>query len=427
MATPRLPATQGQTLMAGAAADELDRTYPDNLTPFLAVPKGYGTLYDNQRRVGQLLLYALAIPALLCAISGIHKSLWTQSPLQTSILADVAHFLFRTDLKVAAPDKSAEVPLLRDYPAILLVTTFTLSIPLVYYLYSQLALLYGSLHTNGCLTVRDATGFKREREILNDQFKAWGRYWWVVAGVSLAIAALMYWVLFNFHSFGPWAADNLPAPESSAWLRTARSSWWASIHKPFRLGSVVWVLTGAGAIYSFAGQSFIGWSWQRHLGRLLNKVEFRPTWSDPDGVFGWRRLRNLVAALLFGSLPLSTSAGLAIFLMFRARVGIFPAATVMSLFIANIALCLVRILAALRRNIALTRRADILALTTDLRSYTDQTADALAMRTELRDEIERVTRLPLLPLGRPTIAASFALAALPIVAAILDIASSLTK
>lgn len=77
--------------------------------------------------------------------------------------------------------------------------------------------------------------------------------------------------------------------------------WWASLH-PVRPGGVIWVLFGTIGIYMVYAESVLGLTYVRFLRSCRNDYRFRANMLNPDGLFGWTRIRYIVSNLEAGVL-----------------------------------------------------------------------------------------------------------------------------
>jgi hypothetical protein len=146
-----------------------------------------------------------------------------------------------------------------------------------------MSVLHGELEANKCIKYK-ADG--RERIIfdvdeLNDRLRNYGRR----AGlVILAIVASM--TLMNFglkrqlYSF--LGIDNL----YDAWRARAF---------PVRLGGLVWIVFGSLGIYMVYVAAILGITYIKFLSKCRYSYSFRANRYNPDGFYGWSRMRECLS------------------------------------------------------------------------------------------------------------------------------------
>jgi hypothetical protein len=427
----------------------LEETYRWNLWPFSADPIFYGRLARWRVPVFTTVLIAACIPAAIVAVAAAKGALTVNA--SGSLWHDFLRWAFGAKPPKAETIQDPSVPLFRDYPTLILALDFAVSVPLVYYMYHQLSVLYGSLHTNHCFGIdaddrpvgngangeaspntAGTTTFPEEYEALTSSLRAWGRSSRAVFLGCVALAfAMYYFVAQRTQAFDAWVPFNLHGKSAHNWAVSARASWWAA---PWKAGAVVWLFFGAFALYSFITQSFVGWRWLRYLTRTSYLVSYSANPTDPDGQYGWRRLRNLVVSLLFGSLPLSTIVAIAVYKIFRSSYNVYLAVLILAIFIVNVFVMMTFLLIHLGNNVRRAKRVRVLELTEDMEQFSDLSIDpnsgpemAYVACQAIRDELQRVAATPNLPIKGQSILISFLVTAAPLVAAILDLFASVKK
>jgi len=145
-------------------------------------------------------------------------------------------------------------------------------------------------------------------------------------------------------------------------------------------------------------------------------------------------LRNLITSLLFGSLPLSTIVGIALYKVFRARFDIYAGIIVLAMFVINVSIMMTFLLVHLRSNIRRAKRVEILKLAKQMSELPEPSVNpssapevAFVARQAAREELRRISETPDLPIKGQSIALSFVLTAAPLIAAVLDLLASIKK
>lgn len=410
--------------------DMVDRSYEFNLQPLRAAPLLYGRITALKApfsiaTVACIGLLVLGIVLMVNLAQGTISLSGSASPWWH----DFIHWAFGTSVRIH-PQITPAVPLLRDYASLSLIVAIAASIPLVYFLYSELGVLYGSLHTNGCFVVLDKVRLKTHFDRFNrslDHSRERTRY---TVLCCLALVVAIYWAASSPQTFSSWAPSAAKDIDRSGWIRTASVHWWAH---PWS-GRILWIVIGTLGLYSFAVQSFVGWRWMLYLVRTSDFVEYKPNPADPDGHFGWHRLRKIIGGILFGSIPLAVLGGFGLYGIFKARFGEAAGVAVFLGLVMNITVMMSCFVKALRNNIRRARRAQIIQLTTALEGEELKmlgegryNTASIAAREELRAEVSRLASMPTFPFRPPAVLASFAIVGIPVVAGVVDLISVLAK
>jgi hypothetical protein len=186
-------------------------------------------------------------------------------------------------------DAPVSMPFLRDYPSMVLACTVSAAIALVYSLYWDAERLHRDLELSGCVTYEEEHRAELTKRI--DEVNAKLRKRGYFSPIALALA-LLFMVVVNmsmktrlFSFLGPGLYEN----------------WWASL-SPVRPGGFVWVIFGAIGIYMVYIEAVLGLTYVKFLRDLhrSDMYEFEANPLNPDGFFGWYRLRQIVTNLQTG-------------------------------------------------------------------------------------------------------------------------------
>lgn len=181
------------------------------------------------------------------------------------------------------------MPLLRDYPSLVLTFTVSAAVILVYSLYWNAAKLHRDLEQSDCVTYDESNRAELIQSIegVNARLRRWG----YLSPIALGLA-MLFMVIVNmsmktrlFSFLGPDLYQN----------------WWASL-LPLRPGGVVWVIFGGIGIYMVYIEAVLGLTYVSFLRELHRKKKytFNANPLNPDGFFGWYRLRQIVTNLQAG-------------------------------------------------------------------------------------------------------------------------------
>jgi hypothetical protein len=221
---------------------------------------------------------------------------------------DVSHFLLRD----STVPSDTNVPYLRDYPSMVLTIAVAAAICLVYVLFRDAGIVHSELDRKGCIKETGRPVLQAEIAQLNRRFRRLGRYWSTVA----FLASIGFILVSNigvaprlFPFLGPDVYD----------------TWWARI-RPVSPGGVAWVVFGGIGVYMVYVEAVLGLNYVWLL-RRINRAKvsvFQADMVNPDGWYGWHRLRRVITNLQFGIFFTVLSAGS--FSFFLPAVG--PLATV---------------------------------------------------------------------------------------------------
>src|SRR4051794_40248817 len=248
------------------------------LQPFLVEPIILARLHKKGIRP---LWVAVALAALIFIVipeTAMFPGLFWRPSNAGPWWSDVWHFLTHS----SQTSRTGAFPYLRDYPSLVLTATIAGSVLLVYALFRNVARLHSDMARTGCVQTTDAEAAEIDAEVerLNKNFEKWGRrapltlalIVAAVTGLNLALRDRLYGFLGH--------------------PKTSYASWWASLH-PFRAGAIVWILFGALGIYMVYIEAIVGLAYVRLLGKRDSDYRFRANMHNPDGFYGWSRLRQI--------------------------------------------------------------------------------------------------------------------------------------
>jgi hypothetical protein len=256
-------------------------------------------------------------------------------------------WLFITHQPSSAPPV---MPLLRDYPSMVLACTVSAALALVYSLYWDASRLHRDLEESGCVTYdeRNRTELIQRINEVNAKLRRLGYLSPIVFGF-----AIMFMVILNmslrtklFSFLGPDLYQN----------------WWASL-TPLRPGGLLWVLFGGIGIYMVYIESVLGLTYVRFLRKLHRNKEYRFNANplNPDGFFGWHRLRQIVTNLQAGAVATILSAWTFSYLL-QPAVGIVVTVIVLLIFIGIVLFVYFSVNSGFRHQVIESKRRQTLAV-----------------------------------------------------------------
>jgi hypothetical protein len=312
---------------------------PD-LQPFLVDPIILGRL--RRANVGPLAFAAMTAVGTVIAVSwsASISNLFYRPAGSVGLWGDVWSFVFRH--KADGPQQS--IPYLRDYPSIVLTITIATSLCLVYALYCAAAVLHSDMASAGCVRYNDAGRVALTNAVndVNVKFGRWGRFSPVVLFLSFVCA-----VLLNLR-----LRSDLFAFLGSKGLY---QNWWASLH-PLRPGGIIWVLFGTLGIYMVYAESVLGLAYVKFLRKCRGDYNFRANMLNPDGLFGWSRLRQIMSNLEAGVLCTLLSAW-AISFFLQPAAGSVVTVAVLAVFVGMVSYVFIEVNLNFRRQVRQDKNA----------------------------------------------------------------------
>jgi hypothetical protein len=346
------PAVAAAPDAAIAMTDRLPDLEPFNIDPVLFKPLMKAGMRARWVSIGAPLLI-IGIVAWSAAAADL--LVWPVSAGR--VWSDI--LLFVTHRPSTAPPT---MPLLRDYPSLVLAGTVSSAVMLVYSLYRHAARLHRDLEKSGCVTYDDADRAELNKRIadVNDKLRRRG----LLSPVALVLSFVVMLIvnlsmrtrLFNF--LGPDLYQN----------------WWASL-TPLRPGGVVWVFFGGIGIYMVYIEAVLGLTYVNFLRRLHQegKYTFNANPINPDGFFGWRRLRHIVTNLQAGVVTTLLSAWTFSFFL-QPAVGDIATVIVLFIFIGIVLFVYFSVNSGFSRQVIQSKRRQALEVGERIKLHTDAVA-----------------------------------------------------
>jgi hypothetical protein len=314
---------------------------PD-LKPFSVDPILLGRFADFQLSMPAAAIGTAMVTGLAVTWSAVSADLFYWSARPRSLWNDVWQFISRRSPR--GLDQS--VPYLRDYPSIVLTFTIVTSLCLVYGLYRGASTLHSDLEASGCVNYDEAGRAELTKRIdaMNKRLQTWGKVSPLVFVGSIAFT-LMTNLTVKSNLFGFLGG---PRPYEH---------WWASIY-PLRAGGVVWVLCGGIGIYMVYVEAVLGLTYLNFLRGLRHSghYQFRANMLNPDGFFGWYRLRQLITNMQAGAVCTLLSAW-AFSYFLEPAVGTIATIVILSIFIGIVTYVYFGVNANFRRQVKRDKRA----------------------------------------------------------------------
>ncbi|MEU0794889.1 hypothetical protein ABZ342_32925 [Amycolatopsis sp. NPDC005961] len=254
---------------------------PD-LKPFEVDPIILGRLHKWNLRPSVLAVCVGALFIVLVTWTASITSMFLPGKSNPALWPDLVDFVLRRS------GAGGQVPLLRDYPSLVLGVTIGVSICLVYSLYRNAAVLHSAMKSAGCIKYSEAgrVALTAAVDEMNSKLRKWGKYSWLALalafGFTLAVNLLLKKTLFNFLEPGGLYDD-----------------WWASLH-PFRVGGLVWLLIGTLGIYMVYAEAVLGLTYVRFLRKCKGDYQFKANMINSDGLYGWSKLRQIISNMEAG-------------------------------------------------------------------------------------------------------------------------------
>ena len=303
------------------------------------------------------------------------------------------------------------VPYLEDYPSMLLTVTIGTSVYLVYGIFRMAAVLHSDMEHAGCIrTTKDGqAALTAAVKAINVKFVQWGKFAPIAAILSLASSTVLDFRLEG-RLFTLLGAGNL------------YRGWWASLD-PFRAGGLIWILFGALGIYMVYAESVLGLTYVKFLRTCRNDYQFRANMLNPDGLFGWTRIRQIVSNLEAGVLcTMLTSWALSFFL--QPALGSVITVAVLALFNGVVLYVFVNVTWNFRRQVRTDRdfqRAEVGRQIADNRDGPEATRLLRTLVAYRR--LELISSIPSVPIRPRWLIAGAVTILFPLAALILQLLS----
>lgn len=195
------------------------------------------------------------------------------------------------------------VPLLRDYPTIILAFSIATAAPFIYCLFQALSKLHSTLAVNGCLdisTEHSVATLEADIDALNTKIASYTRpqkliRTYVVAylAVALMLVRLSHGGFFYLTNSSERVTDQL------------YRGWWA---RPFSIGFFVASAIGAIGVYLVYVEAVVGLHYVAFLRRHRTVYRFRANKYNVDGHYGWAVLGRAYTYMLAGVATATLSA-----------------------------------------------------------------------------------------------------------------------
>jgi hypothetical protein len=303
---------------------------------------------------------------------------------------EVVAFVTRGRLAIRA------VPYLADFPSIVLTITVLSSTVLVYSLFINVAQLHSDMEGNDCVTYSEE-GFDRLHVAvteLNDRFKHFGRYSVAAFGACLAFMAMLNWRLGQASLF-PFMNEKDLYPH-----------WWAS-SQPFQFDAIAWVVLGGLGLYVVYIESILGILYVRFARTSDPEYHFRANLANPDGSYGWGRLRKIITNLELG-VVLTAASSWAVSFFLQPAFGALLTVIFLIIFVSVVLGVFVNINASFRRQV----KVDKAEMLRGLESFLSRPLEADSSSTSLaqlvaHDRLRMIWSIPASPIRKNWLIAGF--------------------
>lgn len=364
-----------------ASQQDPQQPIPD-LNPFSIDPLIFGRLHKRHLQTSTVSISLAVIVVVLVSWTALYSGLFFQTSTPSGWWNDLLSFIFRRPGDV----HNTQMPYLRDYPSIVLTVTITTSIALVYGLYRSAAVLHTEMRRTSCIkyTTEGELALRSAVKEMNAEFARWGKAAPIALllslGFTVAVNLRLQHTLFRFLQPG-----NL------------YEQWWAGM-VPFHPGAVAWVIIGALGIYVVYAEAVLGITYVRFLRKCSEAYQFRANMLNPDGFWGWAKLRQIVSNLQVGVLcTLLSSWAMSFFL--QPAIGSVASAAIILLFTSIVLYVFVQVGVNFRRQARRDKqrlRADI---ATEVLSSQDKvdTPNLLKLLVNYQ-RLELIARIPSTPL-----------------------------
>ncbi|MEU1588214.1 hypothetical protein [Micromonospora sp. NPDC005710] len=373
--SPRTPA-EGEHAVEEATPERI----PD-LEPFAVDPLFLGRLHAGKVSQG----WAAAIVGVVAALTVIWAAgasgLFLQAKTADPFWVDVWNFVIRAE----SDNPYNGMPYLRDYPSIVLTFTIVASVLLVYALYQGASRLHSDMEASGCIKYNEAgrRALTGAVNAVNQRLQRWGK----LSPIAL-ILALGFTTLTNL---------GLQSELFSFLVPGLYENWWASL-SPLRAGGILWVVFGAIGIYMVYIEAVVGLTYVAFLKRLKNDYQFRANMVNPDGFFGWLRLRQLITNMQAGALCTMLSAWALSFFL-EPAMGTIATAAILAIFIGIVLYVFSAVNGNFRRQVRRDKQAQTESVAEDIAALSTRsdTEGLLALLVSYQ-KLEHISKIPATPI-----------------------------
>lgn len=377
--SPRAPV---EAEKAASEAEESAALGPiPDLDPFVVDPLILGRLHAGKVSQGWASVIVGVITGLAVVWAAAASGLFLPATNADPFWEDVWHFVIRT--RSDSPYNA--VPYLRDYPSIVLTFTIVASVLLVYTLYLGAARLHSDMEATGCIKYNEAgrRALTDAVNAVNQRLQRWGKLSPIAFVIALGFTTLtnlgLQSELFSFLAPGLY------------------SNWWASL-SPLRAGGVLWVLFGAIGIYMVYVEAVVGLTYVAFLKRLKNDYQFRANMVNPDGFFGWQRLRQLITNMQAGALCTMLSAWALSFFL-EPAMGTIATAVILAVFIGIVLYVFSGVNGNFRRQVRRDKQAQTEGVAKEIATFSKRNdTESLLSLLVAYQRLEYISKIPATPI-----------------------------
>jgi hypothetical protein len=248
---------------------------------------------------------------------------------------------------------------------------------------------------------------------MNSKFSRWGKF----SPIAL-ILALIGTMILNFRLDGRLF--------TFLGRHDLYEHWWASLH-PSRPGGIIWVALGGIGIYMVYAEAILGLTYVRFLKTCKDDYQFRANIWNPDGFYGWSRLRHIVSDLEAGVLcTLLSSWALSFYL--QPALGSVITVIVLTIFGGIVLYVFISVTYNFRRQVRADRSAQRAELSREIIENSDGSGvEGLLKVLVAYRQLELVSKIPSVPIRPGWLVAGAVSVFIPIAALVLQLLSYFTS
>jgi hypothetical protein len=296
----------------------------------------------------------------------------------------------------------------------LLTVTIAASVFLVYGIFRYAAVLHADMDRADCIrmTREGRAALSDAVDTMNTKFALWGKFAPVAAILALAASTVLDFRLegrlFTFLGTG-----------------SLYGHWWASL-RPFRPGGLIWILFGALGIYMVYAESVLGLAYVKFLRTCRNDYRFRANMLNPDGLFGWSRIRQIVSNLEAGVLcTLLTSWALSFYL--QPALGSVMTVVILGIFNGVVLYVFVNVTWNFRRQVRVDKDSQRAEIGKQIAEDTNGSDVATLLRTLVAyKQLELVSSIPSVPIRPRWLLVGAVTILIPLAALLIQVVSYFT-
>lgn len=340
-------------------------------------------------------------------INRLQGTLWPEAG--TSVVADLRALL--TDTGTQATGTSAAFPLLRDLASLSLLGSLSVYVGLLYHQWRAITNLVPGMLRSGVVEVTDPSPFNTGISRFNRALAGLVQRRWWIRGAALAF---MLAVVLAQRRLGIYS----DLSNAEGFGAQAYNQWWAGTNHP--AGLLAYLLFGWWCIYLILLQNAVGVLTLKFFHRVNPAVRYRLSTQNPDGHFGWRPFRSVMATV-YASILLHAIALVGFFISFSVSefAWVLP---MLVIFLALNPFYVAVPLLLMRRSIEEDKQAridDLLKLgPPEAASY-----EELVRLAAIREEVALVRKAPAVPFNLRAMTLAFAIYVVPLTVAVLEIIS----